>query len=197
MKHKVSSFISMIIVSCLGLSSYSPVMLAGTASTTFNFSAVFVGGGCEINAPSSIKFNDGNDLFAADIEQGGAKTTQKFDLTLNDCNGWGLTPTIKVSGETTHDFGSAPLFRDNGLGLMDSNGYGVLLQTVGNPSFNSNDNLAANGAISNKDWSTESQLNSIHTTLPMVAILTCGNCDYEGRQGGQFKATVTFDFVYE
>lgn len=179
----------------IGLCSFGGTAFADTASSTFNFTATFVGGSCEISAPGSIQFNSDTALLSSEIEQQVAATTERFDLTLTKCAGWGLTPAIKVSGKTTTDFGSA-LFRD-ALGERDSNGYGVLLKTAGNASFDLNNNLAANGVIPAKNWSANNQLNAIDTTLPMVATLTCGDCNYAGRQGGEFKATVTFDFVYE
>ena len=174
---------------------WSVAGIADTSSSTFNFTAIFVGGSCEISAPTSIQFNDGEALRPSEIEQGIAATTQSFNLILSKCSGWGLTPSVKVNGQKTSDFGPA-LFR-NTLGAMDSNGYGILLATDGNTSFVSNPNLAATGTILAKNWNPESQLDSIDIRIPIVAKLTCGNCDYVGRQSGAFKATVTFDFVYE
>ncbi|EKT62036.1 fimbrial protein [Providencia burhodogranariea] len=168
---------------------------AGSASSSFNFTATFVGGSCAINVRENIQFNGGDLLLSTEIEEQAVAATETFDLTLSKCAGWGLTPSIKVSGKTTTSFGPA-LFRD-ALGERDSNGYGILLTTAGNASFDLNNNLAANGVIPAKNWSTSNQLSSIETTLPMVATLTCGDCNYAGRQGGEFKATVTFDFVYE
>lgn len=180
----------------MGVMGLSTLAAAGTASNVFNFTAIFVGGSCEISAPANVVFNNGNAISPVDIEQKTVATNESFNLTLSNCAGWGLTPAIKVSGSKTSDFGES-LFRNAG-GPVDANGYGVLLQTAGNKTFNSNLNLAANGIILAKnDWSTESQLSSIDTTIPIVASLRCGDCNYPGRQDGEFRATVTFDFVYE
>ncbi|MBP6120831.1 MULTISPECIES: fimbrial protein [Providencia] len=180
-----------------GLSGLSiPAFADNSASSVFNFTATFVGGSCAISVPASVKFNNGNAFSSAEIVQKTAMTNETFNLTLSQCAGWGLTPAIKVSGSMTTDFGEA-LFRDV-MGSVDANGYGVLLETPGNTTFNSNLNLAANGTVSAKnDWSMQRQLNTMDTTLPIVASLRCGDCNYPGRHGGEFKATVTFDFVYE
>lgn len=197
MKRNENRILTQVFTRCFGvvLCGFVTTALAESASSSFNFTATFVGGSCEIRAPGSIQFNSGTALLSSEIEQQVAVTTERFDLTLTKCAGWGLTPAIKVSGKTTTDFGST-LFRD-ALGERDSNGYGVLLKTAGNASFDLNNNLAASGVIPAKNWSANNQLSSIETTLPMVATLTCGDCNYAGRQGGEFKATVTFDFVYE
>lgn len=179
----------------MGLMGISPAVFAGTATSVFNFQAVFVGGGCDISAPASVKFNNGNAFSSLEIEQETAATNETFDITLSNCAGWGLTPSIKVSGAQTSEFGQ-PLFRDV-MGPVDANGYGILLKTDGNSTFSPNLNLAENGVISASDWSMDNQLDTVNTTLPMVASLRCGDCSYSGRQGGEFKATVTFDFVYE
>lgn len=188
------SFLMMAMMSAVGLSAPA---LAGTANATFNFTAMFVGGSCDITAPSSIKFNNGSPFSSREIEQRVAATNEPFELTLSNCAGWGLTPSIKVSGSQTSDFG-VPLFRNVG-GPIDAKGYGILLATEGNGIFNSNPNLAANGAILAKNnWSTDAQLSTVNNTkVPMIATLTCGDCNYALRQGGDLSATVTFDFVYD
>ena len=180
----------------MGVMGLSTLASADTASSVFNFTTMFVGGSCEISAPATVAFNNGNPLSSVEIVQKAVVTNESFNLTLSNCVGWGLTPVIKVSGSKTSDFGES-LFRNVG-GPIDANGYGILLQTPGNTTFNSNLNLAANGTILAKnDWAIEEQLSSIDTTVPIVASLRCGDCNYSGRQGGEFKATVTFDFVYE
>ena len=188
------SFLMMAMMSFVGLSAPA---LAGSASATFNFTAMFVGGSCDIKAPQSIKFNNGSPFSSREIEEGVAATNESFELTLSNCAGWGLTPSIKVSGPKTTDFGEA-LFRNAG-GPIDAKGYGILLATQGNGSFGANLNLAANGTILAKEtWSTDTQLNTVNnTTVPMIATLTCGDCSYALRQGGDLSATVTFDFVYD
>lgn len=197
MKRNENRILTQVFTRCFGvvLCGFVTTALAESASSSFNFTATFVGGSCEIDVLENIQFNGGDLLLSTEIEEQAVAATNAFDLTLTKCAGWGLTPSIKVSGSTTTNFGPT-LFRD-ALGERGSNGYGVLLKTAGNASFGLNNNLAANGVISAKNWSANNQLSSIETTLPMVATLTCGDCNYAGRQGGEFKATVTFDFVYE
>lgn len=188
------SSLMIVMMSTIGLSTPA---LAGSASAELNFTMTFVGGSCDISAPSSVKFNNGNAFSSAEIEQNTAATNESFELTLSSCAGWGLTPSIKVSGAKTTDFGEA-LFHSIG-GPIDAKGYGILLKNLGNTTFRENTNLAANGTIlANNDWSTNTQLSTVNnTTLPMIATLTCGDCNSPLRQGGDFSATVTFDFVYD
>lgn len=166
-----------------------------TANSTLNFSAIFVGGSCQISAPISIQFNNGNPLMSEDIKNGINGTKQSFNLILSKCAGWGLTPSILVTGATTTEFGM-PLFRDL-RNDTDANGYGILLMTEGTTDFNSNQNLANEGMISAKNWGETKKLETLSTSIPIKATLTCGTCDYADRHGGSFKATVTFDFLYE
>jgi len=188
------SFLMMAMMSVVGLNAPA---LADSATTTFNFTAMFVGGSCDISAPPSIKFNNGSPFSSREIEERVAATNESIELTLSNCAGWGLTPSIRVSGSQTSDFGE-PLFRNAG-GPMDAKGYGILLATEGNGTLNANPNLAANGTIlAKEDWSTDTQLSTLNNTrIPMTATLTCGECNYALRQGGDLKATVTFDFVYD
>ena len=174
----------------------SQIVLAKTASSEFNFTATFAGGSCEIIAPESIEFNGGSEVRAREIEEGSEKATTQFNLTMSNCSGSGLTPTITVIGEKTSNFGSEPLFRDS-TGSGESDGYGLLLGTLGNSDFSKTENLALTGKISALNWNTSNQLNMMVTSLPMIATLTCGQCNYSGRQGGEFKSTITFEFVYE
>ncbi|ENY6786361.1 MULTISPECIES: fimbrial protein [Providencia] len=184
-----------LIVAIMGAVGLSTSALAGTASATFNFTAVFVGGSCEITAPNTVVFNQGSPFSSRDIEERVAATNESFELTLSNCAGWGLTPSITVSGAKTSDYGEA-LFRNVG-GPIGAKGYGILLATEGNNTFAFNQNLAANGSILIGNWSADDQLSVIDTTLPMTATLTCGDCNYALRQGGDLRATVTFDFVYD
>lgn len=195
MKKHWQSFCLMVIGIGSGLIGVNCTVYADSVNATLNFTTTFVGGSCEISAPASIQFNDGNLLMSADIENKTAATIRSFYLTLSNCSGWGLKPSIRVTGNTTSDFGP-PLFRDE-LGRANSNGYGVLLATTGNESFLGNNNLAKKNIITASDWDPSAKLNVVDISLPIVATLTCGNCNYSGRQGGDFKATVTFDFVYE
>lgn len=170
------------------------VAIADSVSGTINFSATFVGGSCEVDVPALVEFNGGNALLSAIIEK--TPPTENFELKLDNCSGWGGTPSIKVRGDSTNNFGDE-LFRDNSLGNKDSNGYGVLLKTTGNTVFAANTNIAKNKLISAKSWVATTQLNTIANVLPMTATLSCSDCNYLGRQGGKFNATVTFDFIYE
>ena len=190
------SWITILMGIGIGTIGMSTQASAGSTNSVFNFKAIFVGGSCDISAPANIEFNNGNAFSSAEIAQKNAATNESFNLTLSNCAGWGLTPVIKVSGSKTSDFGEA-LFRNTG-GSLDANGYGILLGTPGNTTFSHNLNLAANDLILVKNnWSTETQLNSVDMTIPMVASLRCGDCNYPGRQGGKFSASVTFDFAYE
>lgn len=195
MKRYLTWLSTMVLGVSLGVMGGVASVFAGTASTVLNFTAVFVGGTCDISAPATIQFNGGSPLTSTEIEQKTAATNEVFNITLSNCVGWGLTPAIKVSGTTTSDFGE-PLFRD-AAGKTGTNGYGILLQTAGNSTFNANLNLAGNGRVLTKSWSSDAQLSTVDTALQMVASLRCGDCNYADRHGGEFKATVTFDFVYE
>ncbi|WP_336193010.1 fimbrial protein [Providencia stuartii] len=180
-----------------GLLGVNTLGYAGSANARFDFTATFVGGTCDISAPRSVSFNGGNALLAADIEQHDGSTTETFTLTLSGCDGWGMTPSIKVSGQTTTDFSDDPLFL-NPPSVSEANGYGLLLSTAGNSTFESNENLAKSPTILAKNWSTSTELKpNLDTSLPMTAQLSCGSCSFPGRHGGAFSATVTFEFVYE
>ena len=173
--------------------------LAGTDSAVFNFTATFVGGGCEISAPEALQFNNGDILTFADIraasEDGTPKTTVDFNVILKNCSGWGLTPKITVTGNKTTEFGST-LFRESGP--KAPNGFGVYMKTDGNSTFLSNINLGYSPTITPRNWSKNNDLNMIDTELPIRAVLRCGNCnDSVDYRGGDFKAVVTFNFVYD
>lgn len=167
--------------------------LAGSDSAVINFSAVFVGGGCDISTSvSQIVFGGGETIRPADIIS--SPPQESFDVVLGNCTGGGLTPKITVSGESMLLNGQ-PLFRD--AAASSSKGYGIQLSTAGNNSFNANTNLAQTKTISAKNWNTGTSLSELDTTLPVMAVLTCGNCDDSERQGGDLIASVTFDFVYD
>ncbi|WP_195848306.1 MULTISPECIES: fimbrial-like protein [Providencia] len=170
------------------------VPAGGSDSALINFSAVFVGGSCVIStSETQIIFGSGDLISPATIVSSPPQTS--FNVVLSSCSGQGLTPKITISGESTVLYGPA-LFRDP-MPVSASEGYGILLSTSGNSSFNSNENLAQNKIISVKNWSTQTQLSDLDTILPVKAELTCGNCDYSGRSSGDLQATVTFNFVYD
>lgn len=167
--------------------------LAGSDSAVINFSAVFIGGGCDISTSvPQIVFGGGDVIRPADIISSPPQET--FDVVLSQCAGEGLTPKITVSGESVTLYGPV-LFRN--AAESASKGFGILLSTGGNSSFNANENLAQTKTISAKNWNTGTQLSELNTTLPVTAVLTCGNCDYSELQGGDLIASVTFDFVYD
>ncbi|HHQ2585815.1 TPA: fimbrial protein [Providencia rettgeri] len=169
--------------------------VAGNLNSNIYFKATFVGGACEITAPSIIQFNGGEMIMPAEIRQKLSKTIENFNLILSNCSGLGLIPTITVSGESTTDLGIA-VFR-NTPSQTDADGYGILLSTSGNNSFVENNNLAVDNIIHSKDWNSNNLLSSIDKIIPMKAILTCGNCNSATQRGGDFNATVTFNFIYE
>lgn len=178
----------------LALMAWWSMAMAGTDSSTINFSAVFVGGSCDISTSSAeIVFGGGQPIAPADIIN--APPQVSFDLTLANCTGAGLTPKITITGNSTTLFGPA-LFRSP-MPDSASDGYGILLSTLGNGSFNANANLAQTKRISAKSWDTATDLATLDPTLPITATLTCGNCDYSGRRSGDLIASVTFDFVYD
>lgn len=189
-----------LIVAIMGAVGLSTSALAGTASATFNFAATFVGGGCEISVPPALQFNGGDTLTFADIraasEEGTPKTTVKFDVTLKNCAGWGLTPKITVTGNRSNIFGNY-LFH-NGLGPKEPYGFGVFLRTAGNRTFAAVTSLGYTPNIVTRDWTPDMDLSDIDPVLPMHAVIRCGTCsDNVDYRGGEFKARVTFDFVYD
>lgn len=183
--------ITVLLLSLFGIMRHAA---AGSDSAVINFSAVFVGGGCEISASvPEILFGGGELIEPAEIVSNPPQAA--FNLTLAGCGGGGLTPKVTVSGESTTLFGPA-LFRST-MPASASDGYGVLLSTPGNNSFSANTNLAATKVISAINWDTNTDLSGLDTILPVTAILTCGDCNYNGRRSGDFIASVTFDFVYD
>ncbi|MGF7540411.1 MULTISPECIES: fimbrial protein [Providencia] len=169
--------------------------VAGSANSNIYFKATFVGGACEITAPSVIQFNGGEMIMPTEIRQKLSKTIENFNLILSNCSGLGLIPTITVSGESTTDLGIA-VFR-NIPSQTDADGYGILLSTIGNNSFAANNNLAVENIIHSKDWNSNNLLSSIDKILPIKAVLTCGDCNSKTQRGGDFNATITFNFLYE
>lgn len=173
--------------------------LAGTDSAVFNFTATFVGGGCEISVPEAFQFNNGDILTFADIREatkdGTPKTTINFNVILKNCSGWGLTPKITVTGNKTTEFGST-LFRESGP--KAPYGFGVYMRTEGNRTFSPNMDLGETPTIEPIEWSKNDDLSEIDTVLPIRAVIRCGDCrDDVNYRGGDFKAVVTFNFVYD
>ncbi|WP_323085521.1 fimbrial-like protein [Providencia alcalifaciens] len=195
---KRNLFLTGILLLCLSIGGFTWSIYAfaiNNASNTFTFAATFVGGSCQITAPPSVTFNNGNPLMPDDIKNGLDSAKHEFELTLSKCAGWGLTPSIHVNGTITTELGE-PVFRDTG-GESDVKGYGLWLSTIGSTDFEPNTNLARNGVIQASNWTPTQQLSTLATTIPIKAILTCGYCDLDERHGGVFTSTVTFDFLYE
>lgn len=172
-----------------------PQGIAATASSgTTNFTVTFGGGTCAMSASvSEIIFGGGELIAPSEIVNNPPQAN--FQLSLSQCSGLGLTPKIKISGQSTTLFGPA-LFRSP-VPESASDGYGILLSTSGNTSFNANQNLAETKLITAKNWSSNNQLSDIDASIPLTATLTCGNCNYSGRRSGDLIASVTFDFVYD
>lgn len=190
------ALISLYLIGAAGITAgYLPSAMGGNASGQFNFKAIFMGGTCLVEAtPSPVVFNGGAAISSQDIEN--TPPEESFLLTLKDCGGWGGTPSITVSGESTSLYGPA-LFR-NPSPDSSSEGYGILLKTAGNTYFEANDNLAQNKKIdAATTWQKTNDLSLVNGNLPMTAVLTCGDCTWNGRKGGDLVATVTFDFIYE
>ncbi|HHR6079995.1 TPA: fimbrial protein [Providencia alcalifaciens] len=195
---KRNLFLTVILLLCLSVGGFTWSIYAfaiNSASNTFTFAATFVGGSCQITAPPSVTFNNGNPLMPDDIKKGLDSAKHEFELTLSQCAGWGLTPSIHVSGTITTELGE-PVFRDTDGG-SDVKGYGLWLSTIGSADFGPNTNLARDGVIQASNWASTQQLSTLATTIPIKAVLTCGYCDSDDRHGGVFISTVTFDFLYE
>ncbi|MBS0848199.1 fimbrial protein [Citrobacter sp. JGM124] len=167
---------------------------ATSASTEFSATIAFEGA-CDISAPATVIFNNGDAVLPSQIEDGNAAAKKTFDITLANCKGVGVTPKITVVGESNTDAGTA-LFLD--AATSTSTGYGVLLATDGNANFEANTNLAATKTIAaSDDWDTDTSLTTLNGTIPMAATLSCGDCETDGRLGGDLVANVTFEFKYD
>lgn len=174
------------------LLSISADILAATVE--FNANIAFEGE-CEISFPNEVIFNSGAPILPNEIVERLPVATETFDLTLTNCKGIGVIPKIMIEGESTSAYGNT-LFLNSASST--SVGYGVLLKFDGNTYFQQNPNLAINKVISVIDnWDINTNLTLINGTLPITAILSCGDCNTDGRIGGDLKANVTFDFQYD
>lgn len=180
-----------------GLSALFMSLTAGaatTASTEFSATIAYEGA-CDITAPATVIFNNGDAVLPSQIESGAAETQKTFNLTLADCQGINVTPKITIAGESNADTG-VTLFLD--AAASTATGYGILLATNGNANFKANTNLAAVKTISViDDWDLDTNLTALNGNIPMSATLTCGDCDMDGRLGGELKSNVTFEFQYD
>lgn len=165
-------------------------MAAITATT--KISASIVGGSCQITAPSTVKIHNGGLIPAEDITTN-SDISETFDLTIEDCKGYGLTPSITIQGDTD-DASGEQLFVSTG---STSTGYGILLSTAGNANFNRNDNLVKDKTITaqNKAWN-KTFASTLNGTIPLKATVSCGSCIANKLQGGELTASVTFTFFY-
>lgn len=170
--------------------------LGSASSATLQFNAqIAYEGACEISVPSSLTFNNNEAILPSQIEAKAAVAKQTFNLTLTKCQGIKVTPKIIVIGNVSSEYGQ-DLFLD--IATSTAVGYGILLQTPGNTTFQQNLNLATNKKISVvNNWNVDTSLATINGTLPLNATLTCANCIGKDRVGGELKASVTFDFQYE
>lgn len=166
--------------------------MAATTATT-KISASIVGGGCQITAPPTVAIHNGDLIPAEDITTT-SDISETFDLTIQGCKGYGLTPSITVEGDTNNASGK-DLFVGTG---STSTGYGILLSTDGNSNFNQSDNLATDKkitALATKEWN-KTFANTLDGTLPLKATVSCGTCTANNLQGGELTASVTFNFFY-
>ena len=187
---------SMVLKFFIGMSALfsSSVVLATSASVEFSAKIAYEGA-CEIAVPPTVIFNHGEEILPSQIEAKDAAAKKNFNLMLTNCKGVGVTPKISIVGPSNADYGD-DLFLDP-IGTT-SIGYGILLKTEGNATFQPNVNLASNKTISTVDhWDKSTSLDTINGALAIVAILSCGRCDAKGRIGGELNATVTFDFQYD
>lgn len=167
---------------------------ATTASTEFSATIAFEGA-CDISAPSTVVFNNGNDVLPSEIESGVAAAEKRFDITLANCTGINVTPKITITGQSNNTTGET-LFLD--AATSDATGYGILLSTTGNTNFKENKNLASNKNISvNDNWDLTTRLSALNGTIPIIAKISCGTCETEGRLGGTLKSNMTFEFAYD
>lgn len=167
---------------------------AQAAQTEFSANIAYEGS-CEISYPATLTFNNGEAISPSDIETKNAAAKQTFNLTLTECQGSGLTPQITVVGESNTDTGEA-LFLD--ATSSTAKGYGILLQNDATAVFKESTNLATQKSILvSDDWAKNTNIATINGTIPMTALLTCGNCKMDGRVGGEIKASVTFEFQYD
>ncbi|HHR6130779.1 TPA: fimbrial protein [Providencia alcalifaciens] len=180
--------------------SWFGILLSSHSASLYGATVVFRAdiayeGACEISFPNEVIFNHGEPILPSAIEAQLPVTTEAFNLTLTKCQGFGLTPKITLVGESTTAYGDAMFLDPVG---STATGYGILLKFQGNEYFQQNDDLAANKEIlAIENWDIKTPLSLLNGTLPIKAILSCGNCNKEERVGGDLKANVTFDFQYD
>ena len=167
--------------------------MADTTAQTI-ISAHIVGGGCQISVDDKVQIRDGN-LIPADEIMPDSDISQTFELTIKDCKGYGLTPSITIDGNIDNSSGKWLFVNLD----SKSKGYGILLSTDGNEHFNQSSNLGKDKKITaKKDESTDwehAYINDFNGKIPLKATLSCGTCT--DNQGGELTASLTFTFVYQ
>lgn len=165
-----------------------------SASTKFT-ATIGYEGACDIDVPTQVLFNSGDAVLPSQIEGQDSVAQRSFNLTLSGCQGIGLTPKIVLTGLSNTDT-NTPLYLD--AASSTSKGYGILLATIGNATFDENLNLAAKKMIEVKPgWNTQNNLTTLNGSIPLTATLSCGSCSQAGRIGGGLVANVTFEFQYD
>lgn len=165
--------------------------MAATTATT-KISASIVGGGCQITAPPTVAIHNGDLIPAEDITTT-SDISETFDLTIQGCKGYGLTPSITLDGDIDGASGK-DLFVGTG---STSTGYGILLSTAGNTNFDGSENLATDKKITakTKAWN-KTFASTLNGKIPLKATVSCGECTANNLQGGELTASVTFNFFY-
>lgn len=167
--------------------------ITGSHTVIFNADIAYEGA-CNIAVDSPVIFNNDEPILPEQIEAKDAITKQNVKLTLSGCKGFGLIPKIKVVGQSTTEYGDA-MFADN---ASEAKGYGIYLSTLGDSNFKENSNLAATNIIkAADDWKITNSLAKLNGSLPLIAQLTCGDCNFPNRIGGELKANITFEFEFE
>lgn len=187
--------------------------VAGTAlPSTFNFTATFVAPTCTMTTSGPVDFTPegmGAGIPSSELTGDGKAYPGGLTLTFSDCDSGGMTrpPKIVVSGRTVSLGGSELYFADipETVGTYTANRYGIKLSLSGQSNFEDSLNIATvpgisgGGVINTKTGSTLTSLNG--NSLNLNVNLTCGSyspCNQEpGYIGGAFKATVTFQMVYD
>lgn len=169
-------------------------LYAGTASQDVKLTVIFHSGSCDIRAPSSVSFSNGAPVMRDSIAKN--KESVSFNVTIANCSGYLLKPSIKVYGNIVNIEGT-PHFMDTD---STAKGYGILLSTLGNTAWSANTNLAQDTrTILAKDWPQvgSDNITTLNGDLTFTAKLACGSCTVgPNLHGGNLKSTVTFTLKY-
>lgn len=170
----------------------SQLQAAGSTRQDILFTATFYGGGCDITAPATVTFNQGI-VPQADIP--GEQQRSDVMLNLSNCQGYFMTPSITITGETQPINGKTLFVNSSST----TTGYGILLTTAGNTAFSTNSNLASDKVITTKTWPVNGSdsVASLNGDLLLNAILSCGSClPATSLRGGVLTSNLTFTFMY-